>query len=569
MKRYIKTALLTILLMLVLTGGVGILIGKAYFSNQEKEDSKKKEEMDMNLYGFSKVSTDGLEIYELELSGEFKNVETFKYADTKSVYNVKQSEKVKTQLEELKKKNKYSIETPLWAYNPFGTNKLSMYLYFKTVEPYSLKYTIHVENDDIPDFTRNCYNETGTVSKEHEYQITGLVPGVKNYIFLSLYNKKGEVAKQLVYSITPKTPKDAPKRMLSYIEGKSSEKLSNGLYVFMGEDIYLYDNSGVLRGIMPIENYHTVNMYLLDGNLIYNYSKNGFTAVNAIGQVKEVYTLKDYEIYNDFVYDGYKNLLILASNGKSNTVGDRVVTLNLENGKSKELLNFGELLSGMKQKAKLPEGENKLNWLNLNSVVMTGSDSILVSSKELSSIIKVSQINSIRPKVTYILSQDTVWAKSGYESLLYNKIVLEEGVRNFKNQFGQSSLSILKEKGAEQYSVVMLNHNYANSSTRGDIKWKEVEGIGTKDKKASASKYYEYLISEEENTYALTNNFALPYSKEGSLFLYDTHVVVNVQDKNTLYEYDEEGKLIRGLEYKEKNMAYKIQKQSMKEFWYR
>ena len=569
MKRYIKTALLTILFMLVLTGGVGVLIGKAHFSNQKKEDSKNKEEMDMNLYGVSKVSIDGLEIYELELSGEFKNVETFKYADTKSVYNVKQSEKVKTQLEELKKRNKYSIETPLWAYNPFGTNELSLYLYFKTVDSYSLKYTIHVENDDIPDFTRNCYNETGTLLKEHEYQITGLVPGVKNYIFLSFYNNRGDLAKQLVYSIKPKTPKDAPKRVLSYIEGKSFEKLSNGLYVFMGEDISFYDNSGVLRGIIPIENYHTVNMVLLNGNLIYNYSKNGFTAVNALGQVKEIYTLKDYEIYNDFVYDGYKNLLVLASSKKANTVGDRVVSLDLENGKSKELLNFGELLSNMKQKAKLPEGATKLNWLNLNSIVMTASDSILISSKELSSIIKVSQINSIRPKVSYILSQDTVWANSGYESLLYNKVVLEDGEKDFKNQFGQSSLSILKEKGAEQYSVVMLNHNYANSSTRGDIRWTEVEGIGTKDKEASASKYYEYLVSEKDNTYALKKQLSLPYSKEGSFFTYDTHFVVNAQDKKTLYEYDDEGKLIRGLEYKEKNMAYKIQKQNMKEFWYR
>ncbi len=569
MKRYIKTALITILVMLILTGAIGILLGKTYTSNQEKEEYKKKEEMDMNLYGVSKVSIEGIEIYELELSGEFKNVETFKYANTKSIYNVKQSAKVKTQLEELKKRNKYSIETPLWAYNPFGTNKLSMYLYFKTVEPYSLKYTIHVEDDNIPDFTRNCYSDKGEFLEEHEYQITGLVPGVKNYIFLSLYDNKGELAKQFVYSITPKTPKDAPKRMLSYIEGKSSEKLSNGLYMFMGEDIYLYDNSGVLRGIMPMENYHAVNMFFLDGNLMYNYSKNGFTAVNALGQVKEIYTMKNYQIYNDFTYDGYKNLLILASNEKANTVGDRVVALNLENGKSKELLNFGKIVSKMKEKATIAEGVKKLNWLNLNSIVMTGSDSILVSSKELSSIMKISQINSIRPNVTYILSQDTVWKDSGYESLLYNKTVLEEGEKDFKNQFGQSSLSIVKNEGTEQYSIRMFNHNYANSSTRGDIRWTEVEGVGTKNKKASSSKYYEYLISEEDGTYALTKSLSLPYSKEGSLFVHDTHFIINVQDAKTLYEYDEEGKLVRGLEYKDKNMAYKIQKQNMKEFWYR
>ncbi len=568
MKRYIKTALITSLVMLILMGAAGIFIGRTYLSNQKVEKEKKKEEIDMNLYGSSKVSIEGIEIYDLKTSGDGKNVETFSYSGTEAIYNVKKSAAVKEKLDELKKRNKYSVKTPLWVYNPFGTNKLSLYLYFKTGSPYSLKYTIHTEEDEIPDFTRNCYNKSGQLQKEHEYQITGLVPGVKNYIFLYLCNQKGEAEEQIVYSITPKIPKDAPQRKLSSMEGKSEEKLANGLYVFMGEDIYLYDNSGILRGMIPIENYHAVNMVFINGQMIYNYSKNQFATINSLGQVSKIYTMKKHQIYNDFVYDGYGNLLVISSNKKADTKGDRVVSLNLESGKSKELLNFGKLLSKMKKKASKADGEKKLNWIDLNSIVMTGSDSILVSSKELSSIIKVSNINSVRPAISYILAQDTVWTGSGYESLLYTKTAMEEGDKLFKSQFGQSSLHVVKDAASEQYYVTMLNHNYGNSKTRKDIKWFQIEGVGTNKKEASSSKYYEYLVTEGEASYMLTNNFSVPYSREGNLYSYNDHFIVNAQDEKMLGEYDKEGNLIRGLTYKKKSMLYKIQKHDMKSFWY-
>ena len=210
--------------------------------------------------------------------------------------------------------------------------------------------------------------------------------------------------------------------------------------------------------------------------------------------------------------------------------------------------------------------EAKLNWLNLNSIAMVSSDSVVVSSKELSSIIKVNSLNSARPSIGYILSQDTVWKDSGYENLLYTKAASEEGDKLFKSQFGQSSLEVVKGGDPEQYYI---NHNYGNSSTRKDISWSETEGVGTAKKAASASKYYKYYVDEEAANYMLNDNFTVPYSREGSAFSYAEHLIVNAPDAKSMTEYDKEGRMIRGLAYNKAIKPDKIQKQDMKKFWYR
>ncbi len=568
MKAYIKIALITSLVMLILMGAAGVFIGVAYLDNKEAEKTKTEEEMDMNLFGSTQLDLKGNDIYELKIKGKNKNVSTFSFKNTKDIYNVKKSAQIREELERMKKKNTYSFDTPLWAYNPFGTNKLSLYMYFKTPVEYSVKYTIHTEEKEIPDFTRSLYSGKGEFLKEHEYQITGLVPGVNNYIVISLYNKKGEMEKQVIYSVKPDIPKNVSQVQLSGIEGKSSDKLATGLYVFMGKDIYFYDNSGVLRAILPMVNSNAVNLMFIDNQMIYNYSKNSIAAVDELGQVKKVYSLDHYNIANDFAYDGYGNLFVLASHSKAETVADRIVAINMKNGEQEEVVDFAKVLPEMKKKAS--KGSNdKLNWLNLNGIAMIGSDSAIVSSKELSSIIKINSLNSVKPSVAYILAQDTVWKDSEYESLVYAKAASEEGDKLFKSQFGQSSLEIIKDVAPEQYYIAMLNHNYGDSSTRKDLNWEEVEGVGTKKKDASASKYYKYYVDEEAGIYMLSGSFNVPYSTKGSLYSYEEHLVVNTPDAKSVNEYDKDGRLIRGLEYGSKNKPVKVQKQDMKEFWYR
>lgn len=600
MKHYLKIALITSAVMLVVIGGLAGLAGKGYFSIQDKEKETSKEELDINLYDKPKRELGNTPVTTLSTKGEDK-VLTFSHKNAKDIYNVKTSKRVKQMLDEEKKADRYNFDSPLWAYNPFGTNELSLYLYFNTPNAAKLKYTIQVKNDDIPDFTRTCYNKNGMqVSEEHEYQIIGLVPGMENYIYLDLYDSKGEVTKSAVYRFKPDKLAGNIVTQLMTVDGKSTEQVSNGLYFFLGHDtdnkkapkkIYLYDNSGVIRGSIPLVNYRTDRFLMKDGQMLYNYSNKGFAAVNSIGQVMKTYDLGRYTQHHDFIYDGYGHLLVLASKNGEKSIRDRIVSLDLKNGKVKELVDLGKIIPKMKKKASKGSGTKKLNWINLNSIAMVGSNSVAVSSKELSSILKIDGITSILPSLDYIIGANSIWEKTKYKDKVYQKAAKEseenEGDTNqteasgtnassstknlFMSQFGQSDISVINENGldSEQYYIMMYNNNYGNSDTRKDIKWSSIRNVGTKKKEASTSKYYKYYVDEAAGTYQLAETFRVPYSNyDSSIQDYNGHFIVNSGLECSVGEYDREGVLIHGLNYNVSTYTYRVRKESMKNFWF-
>lgn len=598
MKQYLKIALITSAVMLVVLGGLAGLAGKGYFSRQDKENEVIKEELDMNLYGKTKREAGNSSILPLSTKGEDK-ILTFSHKSSKDIYNVKNSKNIKQKIEEAKGEDRYNFESPLWAYNPYGTNELSLYLFFRTPEKTKLKYTIQVKNDDIPDFTRTCSNLNGSeTSEEHEYQITGLVPGKVNYIYLDLYNSKGDVTKSAIYSFKPGNLAGNVTTQLTTVDGKSTEQVSNGLYFFLGHDtdnkkapkkIYLYDNSGVIRGSIPLVNYRADRIIFKDNQMLYNYSNKEFAMVNPLGQVVKTYQIGSYTQHHDFVYDGYGHLLVLASKDGAKTVRDRVVSLDLDNGKVKEVIDFGKIIPKMKKKAKKPSGVNKLDWINLNSISMVGSDSILVSSKELSSIFKIKGITSVVPSLDYIIGANVIWDKTKYKNKVYQKASNEseenqeqnaetagnntatDSKNLFMSQFGQSDISVVNESGieSEQYYIMLYNNNYGNSKTRKDIKWSDFKNVGTKKKKASTSKYYKYYVDEAAGTYQLSEVFQIPYSSyDGSIQDYNSHLIVNSGTACSVGEYDNKGVLIHGFNYYVSTYTYRVKKFDMKGFWY-
>ena len=67
--------------------------------------------------------------------------------------------------------------------NPFGTRPNSYYFYFKTTNKCMVRYTVTVPDETISDHIRYVNNGTeGNVTNEHEFLVTGLVPGMTNYI---------------------------------------------------------------------------------------------------------------------------------------------------------------------------------------------------------------------------------------------------------------------------------------------------------------------------------------------------------------------------------------------------
>ena len=109
------------------------------------------------------------------------------------VYSDAYQKVINEKIEELKDKT-YDFEDPLLIYNAYGTNKSGINMYFNTNEESYVTYTITAEDKDIKDYTKTLYNGgENNLTKNHEYQITGLVAGEMQTIKFKLYNKDNKV----------------------------------------------------------------------------------------------------------------------------------------------------------------------------------------------------------------------------------------------------------------------------------------------------------------------------------------------------------------------------------------
>ena len=57
--------------------------------------------------------------------------------------------------------SQWTASAPLAVLNPFGTGSNGLYLYFETSLPTQVSYTIHVEDDTIPDYTATAAQADG------------------------------------------------------------------------------------------------------------------------------------------------------------------------------------------------------------------------------------------------------------------------------------------------------------------------------------------------------------------------------------------------------------------------
>ncbi len=565
MKKILKIFAITSLIMLLLMGVAAFFAYRSY--NQEEKEKKEvtQEELDMQVYGITKEDVSVDKVFPLYLSKDKKNVETYSYKSANDIYNVKNSKKVKASLENLKKKNKYTVDNCLWAYNPFGTHELSLYLYFETKELTMLRYTVHVENEDIPDFTRSAMVEDSVVGKKGlECTISGLVPGVENFIILKLQDESGTIVKRVVYSITPPRLKGTVQNQLSVIDGPSLTNISNGLYLFFGHDtenkkmdraIYLYDNSGILRGAIPIINNQANRVIFIEDTMFYNYSNERFARVSSFGQVLKTYRLKSYKTVNDYTYDGFGNILTIATKTKGKAVEDQIVSLNLETGKTTPLVSMGDLLKKVKQKSK-----NSSDWIGLNSIIWAGKDSVILSARNLSGIIKVTNISSVKPSIQYIIGDASLWKGKVKSTKILPKYVADTNTdavntEPFISQYGQSTvtLSPVDEQypsNDSQYYLTMFNNNYNKE-------------------KAQTSYFYKFFVDELAGTYDLAKSFEVPYSTyESSIQEYAGNIIVNSGTDCSVCEYDTQGILIQELKYNVETFTYRVFKEDFKNFWF-
>ena len=489
---------------------------------------------------------------------------------------------------DLTREKTYTLGSPLAVLNPFGTGSNGLYLYFRTDAPTQVTYTVHVEDESIPDYTATVNNQGADgYSRLQEFLLVGLVPGMENTVTLSAETRQQGTA----YTFTIDMPESASgyTSQLEVEDGDVDvEQLSDGLFYAMGFGDYygytfFFDNEGVLRYEMVLEGYHSDRfLWDDDGSLITCVGSQKIARINRFGQVTQVYDLGQYELHHDINWGPEGTILALATDTEGETVEDQVLKIDLTTGEVSHVVDFTQVFQSYFEETRPVQAtdpfglwsEGEWDWLHLNSLQYVEEDNaIIVSSRETSTIIKATLEEE--PQIFWMAGNPDFWEGTDFASYCL------EAEGDFLFQYGQHDVEQMDAAQVDklgfapaeegQIYLRLYNNNYYAMSSRDDFQVEvpdEVSTSSTVDGEANSHVYF-YLVDENKGTFTLVDSFDLPYSS----------LVSNVQDTGDTFvvnngvsqcfeEYDQQGQLIRQYQYSCTANGYRVMKDDFAGYWF-
>ena len=464
-------------------------------------------------------------------------------------------------------------QQPLLVLNPYGTNTTSLLIRFAAEEDGQLEYTVSSAGHE--DFTRTAkdhHEDPGIF----ESQIVGLVPGAQNTLTTTWRPQDGEPVEHTITLTAPSSEAGYTTQIERDVQG-DPEQLTDGLFLLSGSYQagpygFLFDNAGTMRAEVPIEGHMLDRFEMYQDSLVYPVGDHTLTRVDGLGRVMEVYDLGPYEMHHDFQLTDDGHALILATDTSRDSVEDILLTLDLESGEYRELVDFAELLKGYKDLTnpyEAPDSDGSIidDWLHLNSIDYDeNDDSVIVSGRENSTIIKVGGVHE-NPEVDYLIGTDELWEGSGHEDALLTK------VGDFSDTGGQHTVFRQEDDSLEdgQHLLTMFDNSYWRVLSREDYTGPVPEDasdiFGTDPEEDSFVRTY--LVDENEGTYTEVNNLTVPYSGVvSSAHRVGSNTVVNSGQAFVLSEHDENDQVIASYSYDGENYTYRGMKYSFDDFWY-
>ena len=493
-------------------------------------------------------------------------------------YNLKVQERLDMALASLKEEKDYTPEEPLAVWNPYGTGSNGLYLYFEAPgEGLTVHYRIHTQEEGIPDFEADANAGTGT---EKEFLVIGLVPGTVNELEITLNAADGTEVSTVTYRVEAPKTASGYNVVLEETEGTSRQELTEGLYYTLGIQgyyghMFLFDNDGVLRYEMLLDGYKPDRVLFDDGEMLLCVSANQIGKVNSLGRVTRLYTLNGYVMHHDYCYGEDGTLLVLATrkNSRDDGVMDRILEVDMETGAVTEIVDLRKMLPDYYSTAKKVTETDPFfwqagtrDWIHVNTIDYMDDDSIVLSARETSTILKIRDLHG-EPQLGYLIGDSSYWEGTGYEGYSYEK------VGDFADQYGQHTVTVVEEPGMEEgtYYLMMYDNNYyANSTRTDDYEPVLPESVSTDlmgDEKPSH--VYWYLVDENAGTYELVNSFDVPYSSiVSSVQTVGDNYVVNSGVSHVFGEYDSEGNMIRQFEYECTMQGYRVMKDTFEGYWF-
>lgn len=496
--------------------------------------------------------------------------------DISKIYTLDYQSEINEQIETLKNKNNYTIKEPLLIANPYGTNTTAVYMYFKTDDECNASYTISADGYD--DFLRTLNNNSNSgYTTEHEYLLVGFVPGTTNNITVTLTDTKGNIIDTLDWSY------DAPELLgsedniqLEVTTGNSSEPLSDGLYAMLGnrtaEDneevdfILLYDNNGTIRSEIPITSYRSCRVIFDDDMMYYSISASKIAGMNKTGQVTEIFNTGDYKLHHDYIWGSENDLIVLASKKDAETNEDRIISIDRDTGDVKELIDLKDLFSNYFNTLTISDDSDEaFGWMHINSIQLINEDSIIISSRETSSIIKIDNIYD-QPTVDYMIGSKTFWQESGYDNL-----VLEQ-IGDFSLNAGQHCVTYQEDDSLAdgQYYLYFYNNNNTVCSTRNYDYSNETNYEGASIGVNGEQSYYDkYLVDENLGTFELVDRISVTYSGYvSSVQELDDNIIIDSGSAFEASEFDSNHQLIQTVVGTGDTWWYRVFKYDFNNYWF-
>ena len=470
----------------------------------------------------------------------------------KKIYTLDYQDQAQQKIDNYKKSRRYTPGNMLVLANPYGTNTTSLYTYFETDSPTKVSYTVSTPEDrSYPAFTRSAFQDR-IYQTSHEFSVIGLIPAAKNTVTYTVTYEDGHTDIHKFTYVTGDLWGSAPVRLKKTVAARFRETdkgiragLAQGLFAVFGlgtnsrDYVYLYDADGILRAEFPMMNNHGKNFSFHDGLMYYVSDFNQISAMDSRGKLVSIFNIPSiYQINSAHTFDSQGNLLLIASDKSQLDTNNLIVKVSSVTGTATEYINFSTLLNDYRKTTRRPlstDNDLRWNWLMLDSIQYVPGGSVIVSSQETSTIMKIRLPDSAaspassasgassgdstpgstsadaagtaasQPSITYFLGPHQIWDATVYSDYLYRKS------EDFSTHAGQHSVEQLDDgdanswiseynslrrkkrtaeasdgasqpsgtgEGAElqplgdgQHLVYMFNNNYGYSPTNTAVSW--------------------------------------------------------------------------------------------------
>ena len=291
-KKWVKIAMIVVFLLVILIPLTVMVVSKHFTAQEQAIRDDWSEEVS------SLVGTDEEEKVRLNDAGLESDLPILRLVPFEiekegfTYYDTDVQDRLRGTLETLKEfRTDWDADAPLAVLNPYGTGSNGLYLYFTTDYATKISYTISVEDDSILDYSAVARDSSAKeYTKEHEFQIIGLVPGKTNKVTMTMTGTWGNMRKKVSFEITMPENKSGYPTQLEYTQGESVNELSDGLYAMMRTNGYLgygffFDNEGVMRYEMVLEGYGLDRILDQgDGTILTCVSSSKLARMDGVGQ---------------------------------------------------------------------------------------------------------------------------------------------------------------------------------------------------------------------------------------------------------------------------------------------